>query len=363
MRVLLVEPYYGGSHKVWANGYRDHSAHTVDLLTLPAQFWKWRMQGGAVTLARLYRELAAHPAVLLVSEMIDLALFRALSGDADGRRPVALYMHENQLTYPQNTRQRHGWQYGFINYASALAADAVYFNSGFHRRSFLEALPRMLKHFGDYHELQTVDEIERKASVLPPGVRLQRLDRYRVARPPGPPIILWNHRWEADKNPRLFLQALYALADEGVPFRVALVGENIRRSPGEFVLARERLGARVIRYGYVETFAEYARLLWQADYVISSAYQDFFGIAVVEAMYCGCIPLLPDRLNYPALIPQEYHPLLLYRRDRLLPLLRRHLQGEFAVNRDALRHHVAGFDWVQVAPRYDAALTALAQTE
>ena len=42
----------GGSHQAWAEGYAAHSAHMVELLTLPARFWKWRMHGGAVTLAR-----------------------------------------------------------------------------------------------------------------------------------------------------------------------------------------------------------------------------------------------------------------------------------------------------------------------
>lgn len=52
MRILLIEPYYGGSHKAWADGLWHYSRHHIDLLTLPAQFWKWRMQGGAITLAR-----------------------------------------------------------------------------------------------------------------------------------------------------------------------------------------------------------------------------------------------------------------------------------------------------------------------
>jgi hypothetical protein len=41
MRILLIEPYFGGSHKAWAQGYVTHSRHDVTLLTLPARFWKW----------------------------------------------------------------------------------------------------------------------------------------------------------------------------------------------------------------------------------------------------------------------------------------------------------------------------------
>ena len=40
MKVLLIEPYYGGSHRAWAEGYAAHSSHGLTLLTLPARFWK-----------------------------------------------------------------------------------------------------------------------------------------------------------------------------------------------------------------------------------------------------------------------------------------------------------------------------------
>ena len=40
--------------------------------------------------------------------------------------------------------------------------------------------------------------------------------------------------------------------------------------------------------------------------------QDFFGISIMEAVSCGCHPLLPDRLSYPELVPKEYHDDMLY---------------------------------------------------
>ncbi len=359
--VLLIEPYYGGSHRAWADGYVRYSEHHVQLLTLPAQFWKWRMQGGAVTLARLFAERKLQPDVILASDMFNLATFRALTRlDAT---PCAVYFHENQLTYPQNSRQRHGWQYGFVNYVSALTADVVYFNSVFHQAAFLDELPRMLKHFGDYNELATVEQIRAKAQVLPLGLDLRRFDAHQVDRDPSQPsLILWNHRWEADKNPDLFFAVLYRLANEGIAFRVALAGENFQQEPTNFEQARRELGDRVVHYGYVADFAEYARLLWSADYVVSTANQDFFGIAIAEAMYCGCIPLLPYRLNYPALMPDAFKSACLYSANDLYTLLKRHLQGEISVdNINPLQEFITRFDWQRMAPQYDAALTRLAQ--
>ena len=37
MKIALISPYHGGSHQAWAAGYRDHSQHRVDLITLRAR--------------------------------------------------------------------------------------------------------------------------------------------------------------------------------------------------------------------------------------------------------------------------------------------------------------------------------------
>ncbi|MDP6244974.1 MAG: DUF3524 domain-containing protein, partial [Myxococcota bacterium] len=32
MNILLIEPYFTGSHKSWAKGLKNHSNHKIDLL-------------------------------------------------------------------------------------------------------------------------------------------------------------------------------------------------------------------------------------------------------------------------------------------------------------------------------------------
>jgi glycosyltransferase involved in cell wall biosynthesis len=252
--------------------------------------------------------------------------------------------------------------YAFINYASALAADAVFFNSAFHRDAFFEELPRLLKHFPDHTNLHTVERLREKSGVLPVGLDLQRFDAFRpeTSRDPArPPLIVWNHRWEYDKNPQHFFAALTQLADRGLPFEVALVGENTRQQPQEFEEARERLGARVVQYGFVESFADYARLLWDAHLVISTANQDFFGISMAEAIYCGCWPLLPERLNYPALVPEAWHHETLYTDFGALVRRARARLTDPQPAPPALRAHVAAFDWRVLAPVYDTQFTSI----
>jgi len=44
---------------------------------------------------------------------------------------------------------------------------------------------------------------------------------------------------------------------------------------------------------------------------------------VVEALYCGCVPILPRRLSYPELLPSEHHATCLYDdQDELVEKLR-----------------------------------------
>jgi glycosyltransferase involved in cell wall biosynthesis len=361
MKIWLVEPYYTGSHQAWADGYQAHSRHGVRLLTLPGRFWKWRMQGGAVTLARNAQALQERPDLIFASDMLNLPTFLALSRERLAAVTVALYFHENQLTYPLQPGEKRDLHYGFLNSVSALRADAVFFNSAYHLEAFFDELPRLLKHFPDYNELWAVDTLRAKAQVLPLGLDLARLDAHRPAEAAvGRPVLLWNHRWEYDKDPETFFRAVYTLVEEGLDFGLILLGESFRNWPAEFLDARERLPGRIEHFGYAEDAATYARLLWQADVVVSTAQHEFFGAAVVEACYCGCFPVLPRRLSYPELIPEAHHDACLYGDfEGLLARLRRAIGQIGEVRAHSLRQQFAGYDWQRMGPRYDAQLAGV----
>ena len=51
MRVLALEPYFGGSHQAFLDGWQRHSRHQWTTLTLPAHKWKWRMRQSALLFA------------------------------------------------------------------------------------------------------------------------------------------------------------------------------------------------------------------------------------------------------------------------------------------------------------------------
>ena len=181
----------------------------------------------------------------------------------------------------------------------------------------------------------------------------------------GPPLVIWNHRWEFDKNPAAFFAALDAALARGAEFRLALLGENFQVVPKEFEAARERYGARIVQYGHVEDRAAYLAWLRRGDIVVSTAEQENFGMSVVEAMALGCLPLLPRRLAYPEIVPEALHDGCLYDdardlADRLAALLSGGARGDAAdrVRRDlanAMRRHA----WPRAVALFDRAIDRL----
>ena len=353
-----------------------HSRLDIDILSMPARFWKWRMDGAAVTLARRWPEMGVVDAIV-ATDMLDLATFLGLSRRATARIPTALYMHENQLTYPlppapesgpgkrqHGERSRH---YAFVNATSMVAADQVVFNSEFHRRDLASALGPFLQRFPDFPERAAFEAAITTSTVLPVGVETSDLP-VPVAQPApsGPPLVVWNQRWEYDKNQGELLGVLVDLAGDGIDFRVALCGEQFGHSPEEIARGVADLGARIVHTGFLPR-PDYARLLGEGTVVVSTAHHEFFGVAVLEAACAGAMPLLPRRLAYPELLPQEWHSECLYEtREDLRTRLRAALEHPRASKRlgAELGHQLrAAYDWAGVAPRYDAMIERLVRAD
>jgi glycosyltransferase involved in cell wall biosynthesis len=250
--------------------------------------------------------------------------------------------------------------YAFINYASMLAADRIFFNSEFHRQSFFAALPAFLNHYPEYKEVGTIRTLLARSAVLHIGLELQWLEH---AATPGslaqePPLVLWNQRWEYDKNPEAFFDALYRLDADGIGFRLALCGQQFGRQPPSFAQAIERLAPRIIHAGYARQ-NHYRRLLREATVTVSTAEHEFFGISILEAIAAHTLPLLPARLSYPELIATEFHPGCLYsNQEQLVERLRWALlhrqEAEGIASR--LAATIGRFDWRRLALDYDEAL-------
>jgi len=363
-KIALIEPFFTGSHQRWAEELQRHSRHQIDLITLPGRSWKWRMHGAAVTLANELLSRETQYDLLLATDMLDFAVFLSLVRSRYANTPTAVYFHENQLCYPWSPRdadvkKARDLHYAFINYTTALAADRVYYNSQYHCDAFNKALPAFLDRYPDFPNKETLPAIAAKSVPLPLGIDLAAFDAHQPSERPEKdvPLLLWNHRWEYDKNPKGFCQLLFALADRGIDFQVALLGERFKEEPEYFNHARKKLGRRIISYGKADTFEEYAKWLWKADILPVTSRQDFFGGSVVEAIYCECHPILPKRLAYPDHVSPDEYPELYYETpeqavDRLIELIQ---SGNWK-HPSPLAKTMTEYDWKNCIYSYDTKL-------
>ena len=366
MKILLLEPFFSGSHKQWAEGYQSFSKHEIKILSLKGRHWKWRMFGGAVSLANQFNATEFEPDLILASDMLDLTTFLSLCRQKTQHIPVAIYFHENQITYPwspsdQDVSLQRNVQYGFINYTSALAADQVFFNSNFHLKSFIEALPSFLGQFPDAKGLDNINAIEQKSKVLPLGMDLKKFDKLVEKKYQEEAIILWNHRWEYDKNPNEFFETLFKLKAENIKFKLIATGESYKKTPAVFEEAKTKLKEQLLHFGFVEQAEKYVQLLHLSDILPVTSQQDFFGGSTVEAIYCNCYPLLPKRLAFPEHIPASLHHVHLYNStNELYQKLKSAIQDITTIRKKQnFRNFAARYDWSILAPHYDQTFEAL----
>jgi len=359
MKILLVETFFSGSHQTWAEGYQQFSQHEVKILSLPGKYWKWRMYGGAVALAKRFMDGDFEPDILLVSDMLDLSTFLALCRNRLNELPVFIYFHENQITYPwsptdPDVKLKRDNNYGFINYTSALCADKILFNSYFHKASFLGAIPDFLRQFPDYKNIENEEILIEKSEVLSLGLDFRKLDKQYSNNKSKEATILWNHRWEYDKNPDDFFHALFKLKEDNIPFKVIILGAVYEKQPTIFAEAKEKLKDHILHFGFAHTPEAYAQYLWEADILLVTAIQDFFGGSVVEGIYTNNYPILPNRLAYPEHIPiaeRKYH---FYNNEaEMYELLVDTIKNIDSIRSQNFQSYVKHYDWGNMGKIYD----------
>ncbi|MFH1418503.1 MAG: DUF3524 domain-containing protein [Planctomycetota bacterium] len=367
MRILALEPYNGGSHRAFLDGWSDRSRHAWTILGLPAYKWKWRMRHAAITLADQVGELVARGQGwdrVFCSDMLNLAEFRGLAPPSVRDLPTVVYFHENQLTYPERDARERDHHFAFTNITTALAATEVWFNTAFHRDEFIGALGPFLARMPDYQPMDIVDRIRGKSRVYPPGI-----DQFppRGGRASGPMRVLWAARWEHDKNPDAFFAALRRLRSQGAAFSVSVIGEQFADSPAVFQQARVEFADCIDHWGYLEAREDYEAALAGADVFVSTASHEFFGIAAVEAVAAGAYPLLPNRLAYPEVLSDVpgngaffYEPDEALA-DRLAALADQVEKGHLWPDglRQCVEDCIARFCWEKRASAMDAAIAGL----
>ena len=437
-RILLVVVDFA-SHRTWAEGYvKATQQHDVQIYHVPSERWKWRLQSGAAAeldglLAQLQQSTSNSrnnkkdtPDVIVVDGMLDVTLLAAqlgrLSTPNHHHRPrLLVYLHENQLTTPwapkdRDQRNKTHWHYGMAHWRSLLAADGFVFNSRQHFRVFRQALPRLIQQqcprdTVDWHLQQAQQLLQTKCTVLRYGLALDELRASGVpgtvqSPPPSTttttttpkmPVVLWNARLEADKDPETFfdhvLPQLCQHHADILPIGLIVLGTDPSQGQQWYHRLRQEYGANnhshtnhrpdieLLYLGWCSQRQDYAHWLQQADVVVSTARHETFGIAVVESVYAGgALPLLPHRLSYPEILGVEENENdsdeskggfdtdnYLYRSTsdcvhKLATLLRlkRDEPDRFQATVAHMRQRMAQFRWAVMGPVYDNFFAAVA---
>jgi glycosyltransferase involved in cell wall biosynthesis len=310
MRILILSAYEAQSHRHWHQGLVQNCPDwDFTVLTLPARYFAWRIRGNSLSWAfgDARQQLTQPYDLIIATSMVDLSALKGFVPEL-ANTPCWVYFHENQFAYPTTEHRHQSVEPQMVTLYSALAADAISFNSHFNRDTFLAGVKALLKKLPDHVPAGIVERLEAKSDVL--SVPLNNLNAKINSTNPGwqetsdgntPIRLVWAARWEYDKGPDRLLAITQELKRRQVSFRLAVLGESFRNTPKEFGQIQQECGDVLDQFGYAESKAEYYAWLHHADLVLSTATHEFQGVSVLEAVSLGCKPVLPNRLVYPEL--------------------------------------------------------------
>ncbi|MFW5927105.1 MAG: tRNA-queuosine alpha-mannosyltransferase domain-containing protein [Wenzhouxiangella sp.] len=310
-RILLLSAYRSDSHACWSD-WLQRRIEGVEWIVreLPGRHFAWRIRGNP--LSWLDDIPIEPPGRVLATSMVDLATLKGIHPQLAGV-PTTYYFHENQFAYPVSRRQVRTIEHAIVQIYGALAADELLFNSDYNRRTFLDGTAEFAAKMPDRAPRDLPERLAPKSRVLPVPVEPVPPAETRDRR-----LIVWNHRWEYDKRPELFADAVCHLAEKGLDFRLALLGKRPRNTPPALARIRDRLADRIVADGRLPR-DEYRALLGRAGIVASTAAHEFQGLAMLEAVSAGAIPVVPDALCY----PEQYPATFRYRADDVRALVER----------------------------------------
>ena len=296
--------------------------------------------------------------IIVCTDMLNLAEFKGLLTSGAREIPTLVYFHENQFEYPDQSGLERDFHFAFTNFTTALSADLLWFNSQFNFDSMLKHLKDLSPRWPDFVPREQIHRLESKGRIEPPGVEFFERDD---GRSDTTPHIVWASRWEHDKNPALLLEIISGIKSQDCQFQLSVLGQSFANVPPEFEEIANRFSEEIQHWGYL-TKEDYFQTLASADLFLSTASHEFFGIAAVEAISSGCLPLLPDRLVYPELLNVSKS----HERDRFLYGTAKNAvdfvtnlnQSDFELGNELTREFRNRYTWSKRAHEMDAAISS-----
>ncbi|XP_039194176.1 glycosyltransferase-like domain-containing protein 1 isoform X4 [Crotalus tigris] len=352
MSVLLIEAFYGGSHKQLMDLLQEEIGECV-LFTLPAKKWHWRARTAAVYFMQNVPASADYR-ILFASSVLNLTELVALRPDL-GKLKKILYFHENQLTYPVQKCQERDFQYGYNQILSCLVADLVVFNSIYNMESFLTSIGKFMKLIPDHRPRHLEKLIRPKCQVLYFPIKFPDVSRF----------ILKNtlpHTAEAlDAKGIGATSLLFEMPFQEQKREAANIinVHNLDQTPGH----------QKVESGFCCSWPEKQHLCQEEesehatplDHSLGSLKHQQRPLHIVwphrwiEAVHCGCYPLCPNSLVYPEIFPAEY---LYSTPEQLIKRLQNFCKRPEIIRKHLYKGETSQFSWAALHGKFRSLLTA-----
>nr|XP_042716823.1 glycosyltransferase-like domain-containing protein 1 isoform X6 [Chrysemys picta bellii] len=373
MSILLIEAFYGGSHKQLADLLQEEIEECV-LYTLPAKKWHWRARTAALYFMQTVPANANYR-ILFASSVLNLTELIALRPDF-GKLKKVLYFHENQLTYPVQKCQERDFQYGYNQILSCLVADIVVFNSAFNMESFLTSIGKFLKLIPDHRPKDLEKIIRPKCQVLHFPIRFPDVSRFMPEHKLAHLEKITGFRGNEDTY-------LFRCLPFQQKYRATGSLMKTSSSSPESGLCEAQSGlctTQQERLQYPLTSLEKlnkskasestnqevpcqedkqhvtfnpCNLLSGTDYQ-QRPLHIVWPHRWIEAVYCGCYPLCPNALVYPEIFPAEY---LYSTPEQLFKRLQNFCKRPDIVRKHLYKGEMDQFSWAALRGKFRSLLT------
>jgi len=312
-KILLLSGYDAASHRHWRNILEKNlTGYHWTQIALPDRHFYWRVRGNSLSFAFEHRDiLNQNYDCLIVTSMVDLSTLRGLVPKL-ANLPTLVYVHENQFAYPASTKGAENSNLIHAQLTSIytlLCGDSILFNSEYNKQTFFDGANKLLNKMPDLVPKDLLSNSLKESIVLPVPIENvfyfhSQSNLVTTKRANEKIQILWNHRWEFDKQPEVFFDALRKLKRESMGFKLNIIGQSFRKSPKCFKLAKIEFEKEIVNWGFKER-SDYLAILRQSDIVVSASLHDFQGLSMLEAIASGCLPIAPDRVAYPEYINKQ----------------------------------------------------------
>ncbi|MFL5742728.1 MAG: glycosyltransferase family 4 protein, partial [Flavisolibacter sp.] len=193
-----------------------------------------------------------------------------------GRRPKFIILHQGEKPF-------RGWR----RWAQKLADRFIH--------AYLFTSAEFGKSWNANISVQKMHEVIQASSVFQPGNRQEAKERLELT---GDPLYLWVGRLVAGKDPLTVVGVFLKFARLHRGVRLYMIYQsNELLNEVQQLLNHEEDRAAVILVGKI-AHEELENWFNAADFIITGSHYEGSGVAIAEAMSCGCIPITTDFISF-----------------------------------------------------------------